>query len=445
MRVAALQGVFAEVLRRQNVAPHDDFFALGGDSLAAIRGISRIREGLGLEVNLRTFFAARSPHALAQAVVPQANAASEQAACEASGEEGLLSYTQQHLWLLQQAEPESAAQHVAESYVLDGPLDISALQAAFDALHVRHGILRSNYPSVDGAPQMRLSRPRFVALGRVDLRHAEAPLAEARARGRLLAQQPFDIAKDPLLRVALYRLADAQHLLALCVHPLIADHWALGLLLSELFALYAAVVRAEALPAAPPALAHADYASAQRERLSDARLAPLLQRAQQQLAGAPPLELPCDFPRTDASLTAGACETFSLPAELWQALRRRAQADNATVAMLMLAAFEVLLYRYSGQQDLMLGVAVANRTTRAAEGVVGPLANTLAFRMALTPDLTVAQWVERVRDAALEALDHQDLPFAQLVQALGPERRGGPLLQVMFDYQNAPMPAPEGA
>jgi amino acid adenylation domain-containing protein len=429
----------------QSVGPSSDFFGLGGDSLAAIRCISRIREGLGLAVNLRTFLAARSPEALAQAVMPLADAAYEQAASEASGQEGLLSHIQQRLWLLQQADPESAAQHVAESYVLDGPLDVRALQAAFDALHMRHGILSSNYPRVDGGPLLRLSRQRFVALGRVDLRYSEAPMAEARVRARLLAQQPFDVAKDPLLRVALYRLADAQHLLALCVHPLIADHWTLGLLLSELLAHYAAVVRAEAPPAAPAALAHTDYAAAQRARLSEARLAPLQQRAQQQLAGAPPLELPCDFPRSEASPSAGASETFSLPAELWQALRRRAQTDKATVAILMLAAFEVLLYRYSGQQDLVLGVTVANRTTRAVEGVVGPLASTLAFRMALTPDLTVAQWVGRVRDAALEAFDLPDLPFAQLAQALGSERGRGPLLQVRFDYQNAPMPAPDVA
>jgi len=435
------------VLAKRSVGPSDDFFTLGGDSLTATRCVSRMREELGLEVDLCTFFAARSPEALARDARPIS--APRQAAGELAIDpkfEGL-SHTQQRLWLTHQLAPESVAQHLAETYVLDGPLDVAALQSALDALHVRHAGLRTNYPSVDGTPRPTLAARRFIALSPVDLRHVDAPLAEARARARLGAHQPLDVAQGPLLRVALYRLADAQHLLALCMHPLLADHWAVGLFLSELLAQYAAALRGEAQSVAPPVLDYAAYAREQRALLSEAQLAPQLRYWKERLTGVQPLELPTDFPRTDVPSTDGALASFSLPAELWQGLARRARAENASVAMLMLAAFEVLLYRYSGQTDLVLGLPVANRTSWAAEGVLGPLVNTLAFRMALTPGLTAAQWIAEVRAAALAAYDHQDLPFEQLVRSLGVARRAGqlPLVQVVFDYRNAPMPAPEVA
>jgi amino acid adenylation domain-containing protein len=329
---------------------------------------------------------------------------------------------------------------------LDGRLDTEALRGALAALVERHEALRTVFGFVDGAPVQQVLAGTQVALRVEDLRHVDPAewSAETERQARREQARPFDLAAGPLLRTTLLRLAPERHVLLLCMHHVITDGWSRGVMVAEISALYAALAGGGEPALAPLPVQYADYAVWQRERLRGGYLAELLDYWTGRLAGAPPaLTLPTDHPRPALQSFVGRTHTFRLPHGVGEPLRALAREEGATLYMVLLAAFNTLLARYTGQADLVVGTPVANRERRETEGLVGFFANTLALRTDLSGDPTFREALGRVRDTVLGALAHQELPFERLVEALHPDRSlsRNQVFQVAFLVDDAPLRA----
>jgi len=368
--------------------------------------------------------------------------------CPRTGEEPL-SFAQERLWFLDQLEPNSAAYNlwgvvlIPKMLRLALPLDVGALGRSLNEIVRRHESLRTTFGSVGGRPVQVVAPEVTLPLEVVDLRRRPPGQREAEAlrTAREEAEGPFDLGSGPLLRTRLLRLGDAEYVLVLCWHHIVADGWSLGVFFRELTELYNAFVRGRPSPLPELPIQYVDFARWQRERLAGASLEKLLGYWRARLAGAPPLlALPTDHPRPPVQTFSGGHHAFVLPA-LAEPLQARAREDGATLFMLLLTAFVVLLNRYSGQQDVVVGCPIANRTRPELEGLIGFFTNTLVFRTDVGGDPTFRQLLARVREVALGAYAHQDLPFERLVEDLQPERSlsHNPLFQVAFVLQNAPV------
>lgn len=356
-----------------------------------------------------------------------------------------LSFAQERLWFLDQLEPGSAVYNVCQAVRLVGTLDLNALERALNDIVRRHEILRTNFQATEGRPVQRVTAASATALVMTDLSGWRDGTAEDELRRRLEeeARRPFDLTQDSLLRVLLVRSSATEYTLMLTMHHIVSDGWSLGILLRELMTLYTAHCAGETpnLPELP--LQYGDYAAWEREELDGAALEKSLAYWRQQLRGPlPVLELPVDFPRTVAPMSRGASQVVMLPRPLTQALKSLGQQEGATLFMTLLAAFQVLLHRWTGQEDIVVGSAVAGRRKVELERLIGFFVNTLVFRGDLVGNPTFRELLARVREMSLAALAHQDLPFERLVQELRPDRTvsRNPLFQVMFVLQNAPMP-----
>ncbi len=355
-----------------------------------------------------------------------------------------LSFAQQRLWFLEQLEPGSASYHIHQALRLRGELHVAALQGALDGIVARHEALRTRFVAQDGSPVQVIAEPRAVPLTILDLTPFAADDREA-ALHRILtteAQRPFDLTRDLLLRATLVRLAAAEHVLCLVVHHIAADGWSLEILFRDLATLYEAAKgeHPSALPALP--LQYADYAVWQREWLQGEVVEALLAYWRRQLADLTPLELPTDRPRPPRPSSRGDALRFVLSAELTDKLWALARQEGVTLYMLLLAAFLTLLSRYTGQDDLAVGTPVANRDRVEIEPLIGFFVNTLVMRGDLSGNPTFRDLLQRVRQVALDAYDHQDLPFEKLVEELRPERQLGrtPFFQVFFNMLTPPEP-----
>jgi len=348
-----------------------------------------------------------------------------------------LSSTQQRLWFLDQVDPGGPAYVIAQAFEIRGPLDAALLERALAALVVRHESLRTVFANVDGRPLQVVSAPQAWTLPVTPV----SDEADARERLRDAAARGFDLARGPLFRAHLYRRAPDAHVLLLAMHHIVADGWSMGILTSDLGELFARLGRGDTSPLPAVRLQYRDFARWQRRRLADDALQAAVARQVARLAGAPQLELRTG-PRAVAQRRRGATYAFTLPIELADRLRSLARREEVTLFMTLLAGFTVLLSRHSGQEDLLVGTPVANRSRREVEQVVGCFVNTLVLRADLSGDPNVSELLTRVREACLEALSHQDLPLEQLVEELRPERElnRNPLFQVMFTLQNAPPP-----
>ena len=353
-----------------------------------------------------------------------------------------LSFSQQRLWLLDQIEPGGAAYIIAGALELRGALDASALERALSALVHRHESLRTLFVNTEGEPLQVVSERGAWTLAVADL----SGEVDARERLRTLlreeASRGFDLARGPLFRARLYRLAPDTHVLLLAMHHIISDGWSLGILNRDLGELYGRFCQGEAATLPVLRLQYRDFARWQRSWLEGAALEGLLSHWRSRLAGAPQvLELPADRPRPAVESQRGASYSFTLPLELAQALRGLARPEGATLFMTLLSGFTLLLSRYSGQQDLLVGTPVANRSRAEIEDMVGFFVNTLVLRADLSGDLSASQYLARMREVCLDAYTHQDLPFERLVEEMQPERdlSRNPLFQVMFVLQNAPL------
>jgi hypothetical protein len=354
------------------------------------------------------------------------------------------SFAQARLWFLDQWEPGSPAYNIAAAVRLAGPLFAPALARALNEIVRRHEALRTRFAAVDGQPVQVIAPRLEVPLPVVDL--GALPESErepeARRRAREEALRPFDLAHGPLLRASLLRLGDREHVVLLTMHHIVADGWSMGVLVRELRELYEAFRRGLPSPLPELSIQYADYAAWQRRWLRGQVLRDQLAYWRGQLAGVPPLELPTDRPRPAAPSRRGGERRAVLPAALAGRVRALALQEGATPFVVLLAAFQALLHRYSGQDDFAVGTPIAGRTRSEVEGLIGLFINTLVLRADLSGGPTFRELVRRARRTALGAFAHQDVPFEQLVGALQPERGPGlsPFFQVMFVLQNAPLP-----
>ncbi len=431
----------AELLERDRVDAAEDFFALGGHSLLATQLVSRLQGLLGLHVPVRAVFEAPSPRALAAYAAGLGADADTEAVVPIDRSKPLpLSFSQERMWVLHELDPESSAYNVAGGAVIDGPLEPALLQLALDHLVRGHETLRSNYPNVDGVPQVVIRDGLHIDLSPISLEQEVAPMCRAQELGSRLAQAPFDLGKEPLLRAELYRLAPERHMLAICMHHIISDAWSMGVLGEQLAQTYGALRLGKPLPSPPP-VGYVDFAAYQRKLLTSKRLEPGIAYFRSELQGARVLELPTDHPRKPGSQPGGALEQFEIGAEEWRRLREFAVAAGVTPFMVLLSAFAIVLHRYSGDDDIVVGVPIANRNHLAAEQVIGTLVNTLPIRVRIEAGMSGEDLLRRVSNLCLNAYTHQDVPFEYLVRELDIERLPGraPLVQVMLDYQNTRM------
>ncbi|WP_257626954.1 non-ribosomal peptide synthetase, partial [Pseudomonas sp. Xaverov 259] len=429
--------VWAQILGVERVGLTDHFFEMGGHSLLAMQVVSRLRHTLGREVPLKLVFEQPRLEGFASALHAVEGGFGEQAPAlvPVGRDQPLpLSYAQERQWFLWQLAPDSAAYHIPSALRLKGRLDTVALQRSFDVLVARHESLRTCVEQhADGARQVIRAQAQLPILG-VDVQEADL---QAQVEAEIA--QPFNLQSGPLLRVTLMRVAQDDHVLVLVQHHIVSDGWSMHVMIDELVQLYAAFSQGQAaqLPVMP--IQYADFAVWQRTWMEAGEKARQLDYWRDLLGGEQPvLELPFDHQRPAQQSHRGARLDVPLPASLAQGLKALAQAQGVTMFMLLLASFQTLLHRYSGQQDIRVGVPIANRNRVETERLIGFFVNTQVLKADIDGHMTVAELLAQVKQRALEAQAHQDLPFEQLVEALQPERSLSlnPLFQVMFNYQS---------
>ncbi|MFP2932623.1 amino acid adenylation domain-containing protein, partial [Pyxidicoccus sp. 3LG] len=445
----SLAALFSEVLGLKQVGLHGHFFELGGHSLLATRVVSRVRATFGIELPIRELFEAPTVAALAERIERRSRAGASLAAPplkprEDRGASPPLSFAQQRLWFLDQLEPGSASYNIPAALRLTGPLDARTLERSFEALVMRHESLRTTFRTEGGVPVQVIAPEPVLDFREVDLSALPVAEREAEARRQVVqeALRPFDLERGPLLRPTLLKLSSEDHVLVLVMHHIVSDGWSTGVLVREVAAFYDASSRGQAarLPELP--IQYADHAVWQRGWLRGEVLESQLGWWKQQLTGAPPyLELPTDFPRPPVLSRRGAMVPVRLSRELSDSLEALASREGATPFMVLLAAFQVLLSRYSGQEDIVVGSPIAGRRHAETEGLIGFFVNTLALRARPEAGLSFLGLLRQVREMTLGAYEHQDVPFEKLVEELQPVRDLGrsPLFQALFVLQNAPV------
>ncbi|HSK75700.1 MAG TPA: non-ribosomal peptide synthase/polyketide synthase [Thermoanaerobaculia bacterium] len=441
-----LAAVWREVLDLPEVGVDESFFDLGGHSLLATQLMSRVRAALRIELPLRALFEQPTVAGLARQA---------EAALRAGGELEAppllpvprtgalpLSFAQQRLWFLSQLAPEDPTYNSPKVLVFNGPLDLATLAAALSEIARRHEVLRTRFHIVDGEPVQRISPPSPVPLSEIDLAALPPAVrgAEARRLARREAERPFDLARDLPLRVVLLRLGSGERHLLFTLHHIASDAGSLGVLTREVSALYPAFAMGRPSPLPELPVQYADYAAWQRGWLQGEVLELHLDFWRRRLEGLPAvLDLPTDRPRQAVRTHRGGRVTLSIPAGLTERLDALGRSLGATRFMVLLAAFQALLARVSGAEDLAVGTPVAGRDRLELEPLIGLFLNMLVMRGDLSGDPGFREAVDRTREAALAAYAHQALPFETLVDALQPERSlsHAPLFQVMFTLQNA--------
>ncbi|WP_325176171.1 non-ribosomal peptide synthetase [Burkholderia gladioli] len=437
-------GIWAGVLGLERVGRDDDFFALGGHSLLATQMISRVRRAFGVEVPLRVAFDAPTLAAFAHRLAALDPAGEAPPLVAAERPELLpLSFEQQRLWFLDQLHPDSTLYHVPVALRVAGAFDVAAFQGALEAVVARHEVLRTAFAVERGVPTQRIAVAHGLAVPLVDLAALPAGQAEPEAQRlvREAASLPFDLAAGLPLRCTIVRLGPLDHVIALTLHHIAFDGWSTGVLIREIRELYEARTQQRPPRLAPLPLQYADFALWQRGWLDGSLLEGKLDYWRRQLAGASArLALPTDRPRPAVQSLRGATQAFTVPRQTADALRRVGREAQTTLFTTLYAAFQVLLWRYSGEVDICVGTPVANRNHLETEALVGFFVNTLVLRTPLDPLEGFDALLRRARDTALAAYAHQDVPFERLVEELNPQRElsHSPLYQVMLVLQNAP-------
>ncbi len=442
-----LAAMWSDLLGRQRVGIEDSFFELGGHSLLATQVVGRVRSLLGIEISLRQLFAEPTVAGLAAAI----GAARRSPTSAAPPLRPMprparlpLSYAQERLWLVDQLSGDELPYDLPVALRLRGAVRPAALAATLAEIVRRHETLRTRFVAVGGRPFQEIAaawRPELVL---IDLAGLPAGAAEAELHRLATGEQgaPFDLATGPLVRASLLRLGAEEAVLLFTMHHIISDGWSMGLLLRELAAIYPALAAGEPSPLAELPLQCADFALWQREWLQGAVLDEQLGYWTRQLAGLQPLELPTDRePASGHSLRAGA-HPLAVPAELIDRVEALARRRGATAFMVLLTAFQSFLHRLSGADDIAVGTPIANRNRAEIEPLIGFFVNQLVLRSRFAAELSFGDQLVRVLETTLSAYDHQDLPFALVVEALRPDRRQGsmPLADAMFVLQNHPQP-----
>ena len=448
----ALEEIWCRILKLKQVGVHDNFFILGGHSLLATQLLSRIRSTFEVELQLRSLFDNPTIAQQAQAITQLQSAVESEridreitpSDSRRNGEFFPLSFAQRRLFFLDQLEPGSAAYNIPDAVLLKGPLAVPALEQCFGEIVSRHESLRTVFSVVGDEPKQRVRAYTPFALSLVDLSELPAtPRAEtARHLAGMEARRPFDLLHGPVMRATLLRLSPGEHVLLLTLHHIVADEWSAGIFARELMDLYEAYSGGQPSQLETLPLQYIDFAQWQNELLSGGEtLDGLLSYWKRQLASPlPVLKLPSDRPRPSVQSSAGAREPFSLSHEVSEALELLSQREDCTLFMTLLAAFTVLLHRYTGQEDLIVGTNIAHRNRTELEKLIGFFVNMLPLRTRCSDNLSFRQFLKQVREVTLGAYAHQELPFDKLVEDLRPERTltHTPIFQTVFSLQNAP-------
>jgi amino acid adenylation domain-containing protein len=444
-------GIWVQVLGMERVGVNDNFFELGGHSLMATQVISRIRNTFHVELKLDQFFIEPTVSALAQAVESAQSKGQEtttQPIRPAGRERPLpLSYSQQRLWFIDQLEPGNPFYNIPSAIRLRGKLDVRALEQSLNEIVRRHETLRANFISQEGQPVQLVAPVRLLKLEAIDLQQLSVTEREAEVNRLAVAEAltPFNLAHDALLRATLLRLSENEHIVLLTMHHIVSDGWSMGLLIKEAAACYDAFATGKPALLEPLPIQYGDFAVWQRDYLQGESLEQLLSYWRRQLEGLPMLELPTDHERPPVQSLKGAYQVSDLPSALVAGVDALSRKEGVSTFMTLLAAFNTLLYRYTGQTDVVVGTDVANRNREETEGLIGFFLNHLVLRTDLSGEPTFIELLARVREMSLGAFAHQDMPFDLLVKALKPKRdlSHTPLFQALFVVQNAPMPALE--
>jgi syringomycin synthetase protein SyrE len=437
--------LWQQLLGVDRVGRFDRFFDLGGHSLLVVQVLSRVRRALGVRIQLREFFAEPTVAGLAELVSRSEKAALPSIPVADRDRSLPLSFAQQRLWFLDQFDRSAgAAYHIPHALRLHGDLDRAALRATLDRIVQRHENLRTTFVAVDGTPLQRIAPPDTgFHLVEQDLRGMpeDERAATLASLGDHEAHAPFDLSDGPLIRGRLLQLAETDHVLLVTLHHIVSDAWSSGVLMREVSQLYAAFVRGEPDPLPPLALQYADYAAWQRQWLQGEALQEQARFWKAHLAGAPALlDLPTDHARPSVQTYAGGTIGFELPVALGARLQEWSKQQDVTLFMALLAGWSILLASLSGQDDIVVGTPVANRQRPELEPIIGFFVNTLALRVQLKAQPSVAQLLQQVKATSLAAYGHQDLPFEQVVEILQPPRSLGhsPIFQVMMSLDNTP-------
>jgi acyl-CoA synthetase (AMP-forming)/AMP-acid ligase II len=442
-----LANIWATILQAERVGIHDDFFALGGDSLRATHALARIRDIMHLEVEVTRFFEASTVAEMAhhlESLIKVGKTARPPSIIAPSAHNGRpsASIAQEHLWELQRALPGLPFFNILYALRLTSSVDVACLERSINEIVRRHEILRTTFAVVDGRP-VQVAAPQLSIPLLFDNLHALPKSKRDSVAHRLVEREvlhSFDLAKGPLLRSRLLQLGLREHLLLIGMHQLVCDGWSLGVLVEELTALYDAFSAGRPTPLPPLSIQYADFASWQRQWRSDPEVAAQLAYWREQLHDPLPLmKLTTARPKRALDAFRTARREVALPARLSEAVKRFSQQEGGTLFMALVAAFKTLLHGYLGQEDLRVATLAANRNRPGTEKLIGPLVNTLILRTNLTGDPTPREVLRRVRSTTLAAFANQDLPFEELIGALERERsvERPTLAQVMIWLENA--------
>jgi amino acid adenylation domain-containing protein len=444
-----LAAIWQDVLGVRRVRRLDRFFALGGHSLLALQVLTRVRQQCGRELPLRLLFANPTLAQMAELIARQEPLALEESdehipAVPRDGSLFPVSSSQERVWFVQQLAPQNHAYRFQSTLRFLGTLDIAALQASLSEIVRRHEIFRTTFPVSAGRPVQRIHEPEPVALPMIDLSELPATERAAALQQKIDTelQQPMDLTALPLIRWILIRLQESDHVLLHIEHHLVHDGWSFNLFLHELHDLYQAFAQGHPSPLPAPGLQFADFACWQKRWLEGVAAEGQLRYWKRQLADAPViLRLPTDHPRPEVPSFRGAVHRAELPPALCRQLRDLGHQEGVTLFMTMLAAFTLLLYRYSGQTDLCVGSGIANRRWRETEDIIGMFVNNVVLRTDVAGNPSFRELLGRVREVTLDAYANQELPFDKVVEALRPTRdlSINPLFQVMFSFHDSPM------
>ncbi|WP_053213533.1 non-ribosomal peptide synthase/polyketide synthase [Pseudomonas sp. Q12-87] len=429
--------IWQQVLKLEQVGLQDNFFELGGHSLLVTQVVSRVRRALGIEVPLRSLFEHATLGDFVQAFDGEPGEQLPTIAVVPRDQPLPLSFAQERQWFLWKMDPDSAAYNIPSALRLRGTLDKVALALSFEALVERHESLRTVFVEDDGRT-CQLIR----AQGQVDVLERRLAVEDEASVQAFIEQQtqaPFDLLNDPPLRVALLELGEQDHILVLTLHHIVSDAWSLQVMVDDLMSLYSAFSQGQPSPLPALSIQYADYAVWQRQWMAAGERDRQLAYWTAQLGGEQPLlALPTDHPRPARQSLRGARLPVRLDRSLSDALKAVARRENVTLFVLLLGAFQALLSRYSGQADIRVGVPIANRQRLETERLIGFFVNTQVLLAQFDRDLTGAGLLQQLKQTAMAAQMHQDLPFEQLVDALQPQRNlsHSPLFQAMFNHRN---------
>ncbi len=439
--------IWSDVLNIEVIGIYNNFFLLGGHSLLATQVISRIKKHLEVEVPLRNIFENPTIAGLAKAVEKEklAQRGIELPKIRKIPRDGKLplSFAQQRLWFLEQLEPGTPFYNIPETYRISGELDTDALEKAINKVIERHETLRTSFHSENGIPFAVIEPELRFDLNIVELTDLSKDEQENKIKAIIKEEnsKPISLENPPLFRARLLKLSDTEFVIVLVIHHIISDDWSTKVLMQEISIIYESIVKNIEYPLPELKIQYVDYAAWQKEWLSGKVLEEQINYWKNTLSDIPPmLNLPTDRPRPAVQTFSGSYLSFELPEEIGELITKISKEEGVTAFMILLAAFDTLLSKYSGQDDIIVGTPVANRTQDEVENLIGFFVNTLVLRTDLSENPTFRDLLKRVRETSLGAYAHQDLPFEQVVDIVQPERSlsHSPIFQVMFTLQNTP-------